>query len=207
MSSRAVAVRLAMLAIAGPWSWPRPAEGQVTGMPVYSTPYRAFSGSERGLTASFPSSSDVAFEGLYGIGSGTMDIRFRGGLALGSEPTNDVALLVGAEFRHRLITHNVEFPADGALVVGAGATLGDLNNLYVPVGLSLGRRLDVEGSDVSIVPYVQPTMFLVAGDGDEDIGFTLGLGGDFQLTPAFDLRVNVGLGDIDGFSISAVWVR
>jgi hypothetical protein len=79
--------------------------------------------------------------------------------------------------------------------------------LLVPVGLSLGRRLDVEDSQVSIVPFVQPTAILSHNSLDTDFNFALGIGGDFRLSSMFDARVSVGLGHLEGISISAVWLR
>lgn len=181
---------------------------QSTGLPTYNAPYRAFAETERGLGVAFPGGGEVAFEGMLGFGRNTWDVRFRGGVAAGRGPTDEVVVMFGTEVRQRVITHTEDFPADGALILGAGATLGDNNNrLILPIGLSLGRRLDVEDSDVSIVPYVQPTVLLVTGDGGGSANFSLGLGGDFRLTPRFDLRVAIGLGDIDGFSVAGVWVR
>jgi len=112
------------------------------------------------------------------------------------------------EARERVLSHTIDFPLDGALVLGLGGQFGSGNSvLLVPVGLSLGRRIDLEGSSVSIVPYVQPTGTLVAGSGTSTFLFTLGLGGDFRLSPRFDARVSAGLGDIEGVSLSAVWVH
>ena len=81
------------------------------------------------------------------------------------------------------------------------------SELFVPVGLSLGRRVDPKNSKISIVPYVQPTGLLAAGSGNSDFFFTLGLGADFRLSPRFDARISAGLGDVEGVSISAVWVH
>ena len=70
----------------------------------------------------------------------------------------------------------------------------------------MGRRLDLEDSDVSIIPYIQPNLWWFIGDSDE-IQFSLGLGADLRLTPRFDLQVSAGVGDVDGISIGGVWVR
>jgi hypothetical protein len=117
-------------------------------------------------------------------------------------------LLLGAEARERVVTHTEDFPLDGALVLGIGGHFASGNSaLIVPVGLSLGRRIDPRDSKISIVPYVQPTGFLVAGNGTSDVLFSLGLGADFRLTSRFDARISAGLGDLEGVSISAVWVH
>ena len=107
-----------------------------------------------------------------------------------------------------MITHSVDFPLDGALVLGIGGQfVSNASVLYVPVGLSLGRRLDVQNSSLSIVPYLQPTLFIIGGDVGDHVAFSLGLGADFRFTPRFDGRVSAGLGDLEGVSISLVWVH
>jgi len=67
--------------------------------------------------------------------------------------------------------------------------------------------VDPKDSKISIVPYVQPTGFFIAGNGSSDFFFSLGLGADFRLSPKFDARISAGLGDLEGVSISAVWLH
>jgi hypothetical protein len=183
------------------------AAAQATGMPSFNAPYRAFTRSEIGLVISFPNGGGTAFEGAYRMSSGKFDLGFRAGmLDLGGG--SSTILLLGAEARQRVVSHTVDFPLDGALVLGIGGWFSSGNSvLFVPVGLSLGRRIDPQGSSVSIVPYVQPTGTLVAGSGNSDFLFTLGLGADFRLSPRFDVRISAGLGDLEGVSLSAVWVH
>ena len=184
------------------------AAAQSTGMPSYNAPYRAFSRSEIGLVLSFPNGGGTAFEGAYRWASGKFDIGLRGGIFTPGGGANSV-LLVGAEARERVVTHTEDFPLDGALILGIGGQFVSGNSaLIVPVGLSLGRRVDPKDSKISIVPYVQPTGFLIAGSGTTShFKFALGLGADFRLTPRFDARISAGLGDLEGVSISAVWVH
>ena len=184
-----------------------PLAAQATGMPSFNAPYRAFTRSEIGLVFSFPNGGGTAFEGAYRRASGKFDIGFRGGI-FDPGGAGDATLLLGVEARERVLSHTVDFPLDGALVFGVGGAFVSGNStLFVPVGLSLGRRIDFEGSSVSMVPYVQPTGTLVAGSGNSDFLFTLGLGADFRLSPRFDARVSAGLGDLEGVSLSAVWVH
>ncbi len=191
------------------------AVAQTTGMPSFNAPYRAFLNHEFGGTLSFtsgPGPDGLGLEGQYRFGTGTWDIGLRGGIFDPDGP-GDTRVLLGTTFRNRIITHNPDFPLDGALVLGVGAQLVSNNSvLIIPGGLSLGRRLNVEDSDVSIVPYVQPTVFLSftddpAGGFQEDVNFALGLGGDFRLSRSFDVRVSIGLGDLEGIALSAVWIR
>jgi hypothetical protein len=152
---------------------------------------------------SFPDGASTAFEGVYRMSSRKFDLGFKAGIL----DAGDAVLLIGTEARQRVITHNQDFPLDGALIVGIGGRFVSGNSfLIIPVGLSLGRRIDVENSNVSIVPYVQPTATLVAGD-NSDVAFTLGVGADFRLTRRFDARISAGLGDLEGVSIGAVWVH
>jgi hypothetical protein len=184
------------------------AAAQATGTPVYNAPYRAFVRSEIGAQLSFPDGGGTAIEGVYRLASGKFDIGFKGGI-FDTEGGGDAVILAGVEARQRVITHRDDFPLDGAIVFGVGAQLvSDNSALIVPVGLSLGRRLDPEGSTISIVPYVQPTLFFRAGDvGDDNLLFALGLGADFRFSPRFDGRISAALGDLEGVSLSFVWIH
>jgi hypothetical protein len=183
------------------------AAAQATGLPSFNAPYRAFTRSEIGLVLSFPDGGGTAFEGAYRMSHGKFDLGFRGGI-FSPGGNGDSRLLLGAEARERVVTHTEDFPLDGALIVGVGGQFASGNSFaIIPVGLSLGRRIDPKDSKISIVPYVQPTGFLVAGNGTSDFLFSLGLGADFRLTPRFDARISAGLGDLEGVSLSAVWVH
>jgi hypothetical protein len=184
----------------------RDAAAQSTGLPSFNAPYRAFSRSEIGLVLSFPNGGGTAFEGAFRQSHGKFDIGFRGGIFAPGGSGNS-RLLLGAEARERVVTHTDDFPLDGALIVGFGGQFASRSSFVVPVGLSLGRRVDPKNSKISIVPYVQPTGLLVAGNGTSDFLFALGLGADFRLTPRFDARISAGLGDLEGVSLSAVWVH
>jgi len=183
------------------------AAAQATAMPSFNAPYRAFARSEIGLALSFPNGGGTGFEGAYRMSSGKFDLGFRAGIFSpgGSAKSR---LLLGAEARQRVVTHTEDFPLDGALILGIGGQFASGNSaLIVPIGLSLGRRVDPKDSKISIVPYAQPTGFLVAGNGTSDFLFALGLGADFRLSRRFDARISAGLGDLEGVSLSAVWVH
>ena len=182
---------------------------QASGLPTFNAPYRNFENHEAGFTVTFPDFDNTAIEGMYRFGLGQFDIGFRGGFWFVNRPArrnNDQVLVLGVEARHRVVTHSVDFPADGALILGVGGQFGAVDDFLVTGGVSFGRRLEVEDSDVVIVPFVQPTGWLAFGDTDE-FQFGIGLGGDFQLSPRFDLRLSLGVGDRDGFAISGVWIR
>jgi hypothetical protein len=188
--------------------------GQTTGTPSFNAPYRAFTKHEFGGTLSFPSNSSTllpganyVLEGQYRFGYQKFDLGFRGGFA---DPGGgaDKVFLIGAEGRSRMITHTENFPLDGALIVGlAGDFVSGSSAVIMSGGLSLGRRIDPKGSEVSIVPYGEPVLLIVSGGGQTKAHFALGLGGDFRLSKAFDVRASIGLGDIEGIAFSAVWVH
>jgi len=183
------------------------AAAQATGLPSFNAPYRAFTRSEIGVVLTFPNGGGTAIEGAYRISRGKFDLGFRGGIFTPGGSGNS-ELLVGAEARERVVSHTEDFPLDGALIVGiGGGFVSGSSALFVPVGISLGRRIDPKGSKISIVPYAQPTGLLVARSGTMLVHFTLGLGGDFRLSPRFDARISAGLGDVEGVSLSAVWVH
>ena len=184
------------------------ATAQATGTTTFNAPYRAFTRSEIGVLLSFPDGGGTAIEGAYRMASGRFDLRFKAGMFNPSGPGN-TELLLGAEARQRVITHTIDFPLDGAVIVGVGgAFVSGASRMIIPVGLSLGRRVNPQGSTISIVPYVQPTMYVIAGSGVVDhVQFSLGLGGDFRLSRAFDARLSAGLGDNQGVSLGAVWVH
>lgn len=184
------------------------ASAQATGTTTFNAPYRAFTRSEIGVLFSFPDGGGTAIEGAYRMASGRFDLGFKAGF-LDPPGAADVMVLLGAEARQRVISHTVDFPLDGAVVLGVGGQLVSGGSLLViPAGLSLGRRIDPQGSTVSIIPYVQPTLFLMAGSSAVDhVQFSLGLGADFRLSRAFDARLSAGLGDNEGVSIGAVWVH
>ena len=160
------------------------AAAQASGLPSFNAPYRAFVGHEAEFVVSFP--GDAAFEGLYRFGRGKFDFGIRGGiLFFDNRGRSDEIVVLGVEARQRILTHSDDFPADGALILGLGAQIG-LGNDLIPsgakddlipsVGVSFGRRIDLEDSDVSIIPFVQPHMWWFIGDTD-DVKFSLGLGG------------------------------
>jgi hypothetical protein len=175
-------------------------------MPSFNAPYRAFQHSEFGAALTFPSNAGTAIEGVYRFAAEKFDVGFRAGMW---DPGSccKTELLVGIEARERLITHNADFPLDGAIVFGAGGALvSGGSTLFIPLGLSLGRRIEPKNSSISFIPYVEPTATFVA-DGGSNVDFTFGLGVDVRVSKTLDVRLSGGVGDLDGVSLGVVWVH
>jgi hypothetical protein len=183
---------------------------QETGTPIFKAPYRAFTQHEFGASLSDPGEFySVAVEGFYRYGRGPHDFGFRGGFADPNGP-GDALILLGADFRTQVVSYSDAFPLDGSLTVGLGTNIGDGDDMWrLPVGISLGRRFDLEGSNATFVPYAHPVIVPVFGgpEGGDDVAFALGLGVDVRFSRDFAVRVSGGLGDIEGVGVSLTYIR
>jgi hypothetical protein len=182
---------------------------QETGTPMFKAPYRAFTSHEFGAAFSDPGEGvSFALEGFYSYGRGTNDFGIRAGFADPDGP-GDTRILLGGDFRTRVISYSESFPLDGALTVGVGINLGDGDDLiYLPVGVSLGRRFELEGSRTTFTPYVHPVLVPVLGAaGGDDVGFALGLGVDLRFSQQWAARVSGAVGDLEGVGLALTYVR
>jgi hypothetical protein len=184
-----------------------PAVAQETATPVFQAPYRSFDQREFGASLSDPGEGvGFALEGFYRFGVDKNDFSVRAGLA--DTDADDNAFLIGGDFRTQVVSYSESFPLDGALTLGFGGVFGtDQEDFFLlPVGISLGRRFDVEGSSTTFVPYAHPNIVPVFGGGD-DLQFTLGLGVDIRFGEQWAVRASGGLGDIEGVGISLAYLR
>lgn len=181
---------------------------QETGTPIFKAPYRAFTNHEFGASLSDPgSAADFALEGFYSYGRGNNDFGFRAGFADGAGNL-DTRFLLGGNFRTRIVSYSESFPLDGALTVGFGTQMGDGPDLFfLPVGVTLGRRFELEGSKTTFTPYAHPVIVPTFGSGNDDVGFALGLGVDVRFSDSWAIRASGGLGDIEGVGISLAYIR
>lgn len=175
------------------------ASAQATGLPTFFAPTRAFRSTEAGVTLSRPGGDATAVEGRFGAALDRADLALRAGYA---DPggSADGGLVAGIEARLPVLGHTPTFPLDGAFILGVGRCFEDGGQTYVPLGLSLGRRLALDGPSLQITPYVQPTVIF-----ESDSQFLFGLGVDVRVRGIPDVRVNWAIGDLEGFSISLFW--
>jgi hypothetical protein len=181
---------------------------QETGTPIFKAPYRAFTNHEFGVSLSDPGEGiSLALEGFYRYGKDANDFSLRGGFA-DLNGSGGTRLLLGGDFRTQVVSYSESFPLDGSLTLGLGANVGDgPDHYYVPVGISLGRRFDVEGSKTTFVPYAHPVIVPTFGGGNSDVNFALGLGVDIRFSDQWAIRASGGLGDIDGVGVSVAYLR
>jgi hypothetical protein len=180
------------------------AAAQTTGTPIFMAPYRAFQRVEFGGSLSDPGAG-FAVEGFYRWGQKKYDFGIRGGF---QDPGDgETVFLAGVDFRTRVVDHTQDFPLDGAFTAGFGVNFGNgTSHAIVPIGVSLGRRVEIENSDVQFVPYFHPVLAPSFGHGS-DLLFGLGLGVDVTLTKRLELRVSGALGDFEGIGVSLAILR
>ena len=181
---------------------------QETGTPIFKAPYRAFTSHEFGVSLSDPGEGiSLALEGFYRYGKDANDFSIRGGFA-DLNGSGGTRLLLGGDFRTQVLSYSESFPLDGSLTLGVGANVGDgPDAYYIPVGISLGRRFDLEGSNTTFVPYAHPVIVPTFGGGDSHVNFALGLGVDIRFSESWAVRASGGIGDIDGVGISVAYIR
>ena len=185
-----------------------PASAQETGTPVFSAPYRAYQNYAVGASFSDPGDyGSWALEGFYTFARGPHDFSVRAGFVDRGGEGSNTDVVVGGEFRTRVFNYSETFPFDGALTVGAGVVTGGDEVFLVPVGVTLGRRIQLENSNTTFTPYLHPVLVPTFGGGDSEVGFALGLGVDMSLSSSWDIRVSGGIGDIEGVGISLAYAR
>ena len=188
---------------------------QETGTPIFKAPYRSFTSHEFGAALSDPGSGvDYALEGFYRYGSGGWDISVRGGWEHLANQVNGVATpcctryLVGGDIRTQVLKYSESVPLDGALTLGFGANVGSgVDAYYIPIGISVGRRFELENSKTTFVPFAHPVLIPTFGGGDSHIDFALGLGVDVRFSQSLALRASGGIGDVDGVGISLAYIH
>jgi hypothetical protein len=183
------------------------AAAQSTGTPVYQAPYRAFAKSEVGVSLSEPGAGFDLEGSFRGSLSSKTDLGVRGGIYSPPGAEGGSYGLVGTDLRSRLVTHSESFPVDGSVTIGLGFQSGQGSTIgYLPVGFSMGRRVLIEGSDISLVPYVQPVLTFLFGDATGS-QFSLGFGLDARVTPRLDLRFSAAVGNLSGIGFTVAFLH
>lgn len=184
-----------------------PAMAQETGTPMFKAPYRGFNNYQFGFDISFPEGADFALEGTYQFASGPHDFGLRAGIDKCGDSCT--FFLAGGNFRTRVFRASEQVPVDAALTVGFGTQIGEgIAAFDVPVGVSVGRMLKIQNSQVTFTPYVHPVIVPVFGkDVNSDVLFALGLGADINVNRNFAIKVSGGVGDIQGIGFGLQFQR
>jgi hypothetical protein len=61
--------------------------------------------------------------------------------------------------------------------------------------------VEFQNSKVSLVPYAEPVIVPNFGSGNNDVAVALGLGADLRVNRRFEIRLGIGIGDIENFSL------
>lgn len=197
VTTTAATITLVATAVTAEGAW-----AQATGLPTFFAPTRAFRSTELGATLSRPGGDATALEGRFGAALDRADLALRAGYA---DPggAGDGGFIAGVEARVPVLGHSPTFPLDGAFILGVGRAFEDGGGeTFVPLGLSLGRRLELDRQALHVTPYVQPTVIFAS-----NTLFTVGLGVDVWIRGLPEVRVNWAAGDMDGFSVSLFWKR
>jgi len=184
---------------------------QTTGTPVFLAPTKPFRSSEIGVFFTDPGDG-FTLEAMYRVGRGPTDIGFR--IGIGDNDVNapsgpsSTFFLAGVDFRYRAVRATESFPLDGSLTLGVGGIFGDgITTGLIPIGISLGRMVNLEGTRTTFTPYFHPVLVPTFGDTADEIQFGIGLGVDIQFSPRLDARLGAGLGDYNGLSLGVSFTR
>lgn len=135
-----------------------------------------------------------------------------GGVADPDVGRADLIVFGGVGMAWQLSTASEEVPLDFLLTSGAYVAIGNGTRFRVPVGISVGKRFDLEGS-MALTPYIHPRLSVDlcsnCGRGS-DVGVSFDLGANLELSRTISIRASglfIGTESFDdeGFGISIAW--
>lgn len=179
----------------------RPAAGQAWDVPSFMPPHPV---DELGVFVLDPPFSDIGLVGLWRQ-SGDLGLGVRVGIL--DREFDGAAFVVGSEFFTPLLRPALGSPFEALLVLGAGATFDEGILARVPLGVSIGARLENAAGDAALTPYVHPRLGLeiLADEGDSvtELAFMVDFGLDVEVTRSVTARaaytwVTGGVDDVFG---------
>lgn len=163
-------------------------------------------GDDIGIYLSDLEGADFSLQGIWrqagnlnlGVRLGYIDFR------------DDGAIVVAAESWGLVARAGNQFPVDLAWTLGVGAAFDDDTVLEAPLGLTIGRVLQLDG--LTLQPYGHPriALFIAPDSGDEvDLKALFDLGVDAVVSDSWKLRLGATLGAIDavGIGFAYSWTR
>lgn len=123
------------------------------------------------------------------------------GLRLGfiDYDVRDDAITVGAETWGPIVRAGREFPLDVTWTLGLGAGFDGGTLFEVPFGVSLGRTFDAGQIPIQVYGHPRIALAVYSNDNTDDteLEFLFDIGGDFQLSPDWKLRIGGTVGGFD----------
>jgi len=179
---------------------------QETRTPVFSSPDRAFPRSE--LAAASPAPRTATWLSRASSRSATAP-RTTASASASSTGVRTPAWSPEVSCATASFATRTASPSTGRSRWASAGVLseGDGDELLIPAGVSIGRRIPVEGSNVSFTPYAQPLLVTRVVSGELELDVAVGLGVDVRIGHSFDVRVAGGLGEIEGISFSVAWLN
>jgi len=179
----------------------RPAAGQAWDAPSFMPSHPV---DELGVFALDPPVGDFGLVGFWRQ-SGNLGLGVRVGIL--DREFDGTAFVVGSEFFTPLLRATPGSPLEALLVLGAGATFEDGILARIPLGVSVGARLENAEGEVAFTPYVHPRVGLdIFADDDDsvtELAFLVDFGLDVEVTPSVTVRaaytwVTGGVDDLAG---------
>lgn len=164
-------------------------------------------GDDIGIYLSDIEGADFGLQGIWRQG-GNLNLGLRLGYI--DFRRDDGAIVVGAESWGLLARADNQLPVDVAWTLGVGATFNDHTVLEVPLGLTIGRVLQLDA--LTLQPYAHPriALFIAPDSNDEvDLEALFDLGVDAVVSDSWKLRVGATLGGRDavGIGLAYTWTR
>ncbi len=147
---------------------------------------------------------DFAVEGIWRQ-RGSLNL----GVRLGYVDSANGRVLVGGETWGPLLSAGPSFPLDASWTFGVGALIGDVSDLDIPVGLTVGRTFAADPMTIQV--YGHPRVAVVVngdpGPGQDDVELQgrFDIGADALLNRTLKLRVGVTFGQSDALGVGLAW--
>ncbi|HUH14194.1 MAG TPA: hypothetical protein VMK65_13850 [Longimicrobiales bacterium] len=155
-----------------------------------------------------PDASDWGVVGIWRQ-QGNLNLGARLGVVQPSFGGADLMWMAGGESWGTLLAAGAQLPVNVAWTLGFGASFGNgVTFARVPVGVSIGRWLDLGG--LAIQPYAHPRLGLDIyapdeGDSETELAFLADLGVDLALGSALTVRAGISLGDADAVGVGVAY--
>lgn len=154
--------------------------------------------------------TDYVDFGIHGIWrqQGNLNLGLRLGYIDGF---GDGALAVGAESWDLMVEGGADFPVDVGWTLGAGAVFNGGTRVEIPVGLTLGRVLDLDPVSLQVYGHPRLGLFIAPEAANDEVALKalFDLGVDAMLQENLKLRIGATMGYINavGIGLAVRWTR